>query len=58
MIDDRCDRCNAKAMKKVTFPGDLYLQFCQHHMNRYTPQMGETVTITDLETVEAPAPVG
>ena len=58
MHDDRCDSCNAKALKKATFANGLYIQLCGHHMNRHAPAMGESVTITDLESVETPVPVG
>jgi len=54
----KCDRCNAKAAKKIVLPNGLDLIFCGHHSNRYTTQMGEGIQITDLEPVETPVPVG
>ena len=57
IIDDRCDRCSAKAMKQINFPSGHTLQFCSHHTARYMPQIQVTVLVTDLEPAEAPVPV-
>ena len=54
----KCDRCNAKAAKKIVLPNGLDLIFCQHHTNRYSAQIKADIVITDLEPVETPVPVG
>lgn len=30
-LNERCDRCGARAYVKVTVPGGLPLAFCNHH---------------------------
>lgn len=57
-VEVKCDRCNAKAQKKITFPNGLDLIFCGHHTNRYAAQIEMTIKITDLEPVETPVLVG
>jgi hypothetical protein len=44
---DRCDRCGARAISRVTFTGGGELYFCGHHTRRYD----EALRSVDAEVV-------
>ena len=40
-MEDRCDRCGARAYVRVLLPGYLELLFCAHHYRQHARALAE-----------------
>ncbi|MBT8228394.1 MAG: hypothetical protein HKP61_15800 [Dactylosporangium sp.] len=49
VLDERCDRCGARARLIAYFPSGRSLAFCGHHANRHAAHLTETAGAVVVE---------